>query len=142
VIVRCSGARFAAGVPVASKCGKVSAVFSPASRNSPDGKERRHPNTPQIQRISTTQGGTALATSTRSEVCMMTEAAVTSFCEWAQLIQAEFSEMPGLHLSKRQAQRLWNLDAQTTTIVLDALEASHFLKRKANGTYSRANIDY
>jgi hypothetical protein len=72
----------------------------------------------------------------------MTESAATRFCEWAQLVQAEFAEMPGLHLSKRQAQRLWNLDDQTAEIIFDALEASHFLKRKANGTYSRANIDY
>ena len=72
----------------------------------------------------------------------MTERAVTSFSEWAQLIQAEFSEMPGLHLSKRQAQRLWNLDAQTTTIVFDALEASNFLKRIANDTYIRADLGY
>jgi hypothetical protein len=72
----------------------------------------------------------------------MTDAAVTRFCNWAQLIQAEFSEMPGLHLSRRQAQRLWNLDDQTAEIIFDALEASHFLKRLANGTYSRADIDY
>ena len=72
----------------------------------------------------------------------MTQTAIASFCDWARLIQAEFSEMPGLHLSKRQAQRLWNLDDQTAEIVFDALEASHFLKRMATGTYSRADIDY
>jgi len=31
--------------------------------------------------------------------------------EWVRLVQSEYSEMPGLLLSRRQAQRLWNLDA-------------------------------
>ena len=31
--------------------------------------------------------------------------------------------MPGLHLSKRQAQRLWNLDARSTDVIFSALES-------------------
>ena len=36
-------------------------------------------------------------------------------------IQSEFTEMPGLCPTVRQAARLWNLDAQTLQMALDAL---------------------
>ena len=49
--------------------------------------------------------------------------------------------MPGLHLSKRQAQRLWNLDPASAEMILDALEAAHFLKRTANEMYIRADLE-
>ena len=33
--------------------------------------------------------------------------------DWLQLVRAEYHEIPGLHLTKPQVQRLWNLDATT-----------------------------
>lgn len=63
-----------------------------------------------------------------------------NFYDWVRLIQSEYSEMPGLHLSKRQAQRLWNLDPRSTDIIFNALEASHFLRRMANDVYIRADV--
>jgi hypothetical protein len=48
--------------------------------------------------------------------------------------------MPGLHLSKRQAKRLWNLDDRRTELIFDTLESSHFLRRIENDTYIRADI--
>ena len=65
---------------------------------------------------------------------------VEHFCEWRRLVESEFAEMPGLHLSKRQAQRLWNLDPQTTDAIFDALEASNFLRRTPNDCYIRADV--
>jgi hypothetical protein len=62
------------------------------------------------------------------------------FRDWIRLVQCEYAEMPGLHLSKRQAQRLWNLDQRSTEMIFDTLEASHFLKRTANDIYVRADI--
>lgn len=59
-----------------------------------------------------------------------------------QTSQSEYFEMPGLHLSKLQAQRLWNLDPRSCDVIFDALEASHFLKRNRANSYFRANIDY
>lgn len=50
--------------------------------------------------------------------------------------------MPGLHLSKRQAQRMWNLDAQSTDVIFSALEASSFLRRMPNDIYIRADVGY
>ena len=60
--------------------------------------------------------------------------------DWAYLIQSEFVEMPGLQLSKRQAQRLWNLDAEIADALFDALEASRFLRRTERDLYMRFDV--
>ena len=70
----------------------------------------------------------------------MQQSAVENFCDWVRLIQSEYAEMPGLHLSKRQAQRLWKLDARSTDIIFDALEASNFLRRMPNDMYIRTDV--
>ena len=62
------------------------------------------------------------------------------FEDWLQLIKSEYAEMPGLQLSKRQAQRLWGLDAERLQALLDTLESSHFLKRNGKDLYLRADI--
>jgi hypothetical protein len=63
-------------------------------------------------------------------------------CDCVRLIQAEFAEMPGLHLSKRQAQRLWNLDEKSADVIFSTLESSHFLRRMPNDIYVRADAGY
>jgi hypothetical protein len=70
----------------------------------------------------------------------MQQLAGGTFCEWVRLIRSEYAEMPGLHLSKRQAQRLWNLDAGSTDVIFGALEASNFLRRMPNDVYIRADL--
>jgi hypothetical protein len=70
----------------------------------------------------------------------MQQSVVEDLSDWVWLIESEFAEMPGLHLSKRQAQRLWNLDPRTTDMIFDALEAANFLKRTSGGMYIRADI--
>ena len=65
---------------------------------------------------------------------------VENFCDWVRLIQAEYAEMPGLHLSKRQAARLWNLDRRSAEIIFDALEQSSVLRRTPNDMYVRADV--
>jgi hypothetical protein len=69
----------------------------------------------------------------------MLERLPPDFSEWIQLIRAEYREMPGLHLSKRQAQRLWNLDQESCERIFTALEETHFLKRTAGDAYTRAD---
>ena len=59
-----------------------------------------------------------------------------------QLIRSEYAEMPGLHLSRRQAQRLWGLDPARCQALLDALESAHYLKRTANEAYVRADLGF
>ena len=52
-------------------------------------------------------------------------------------IRGEYLEMPGLRLTRRQAQRLWGLDEHTCAQLLDSLTEARFLHRKDDGTYSR-----
>ena len=52
-------------------------------------------------------------------------------------IRAEYLEMPGLRLTRPQAQRLWGLDAETCLQVLELLTSEKFLDQRANGTYAR-----
>jgi hypothetical protein len=60
--------------------------------------------------------------------------------DWLQLIRSEYAEMPGLHLTARQAQRLWGLDAAHCQALLDTLESQRYLKRLANHVYVRAAL--
>jgi len=55
-----------------------------------------------------------------------------------QLMRAEYLEMPRLHLTKRQAQRLWNLDSGLCDALLDMLIDDHFLTKTPSGAYARA----
>ena len=55
-----------------------------------------------------------------------------------QRICGEFLEMPGLQLTLRQAQRLWNVDKTTCVALLEFLVRRHFLYRTARGNYVRA----
>lgn len=52
-------------------------------------------------------------------------------------VRAEFLEMPGLQLTCEQAQRLWVIDRQTCTSVLERLVATGFLVRRIDGRYVR-----
>jgi hypothetical protein len=55
--------------------------------------------------------------------------------DWLRLIQAEYLEMPGLHLTKPQIQRLWRLDTWECDTLLDALVGARFLRRTPRGGY-------
>jgi hypothetical protein len=54
-----------------------------------------------------------------------------------QRVCSEYLEMPGLRLSSSQAQRLWGLDEQTCTRLLDFLVEARFLWRSGQGLYAR-----
>jgi hypothetical protein len=56
---------------------------------------------------------------------------------WVELIQAEYTEMPGLQLTKHQVQRLWGLDEATCDASLRALENLQFLRRTPANVYVR-----
>ena len=55
-------------------------------------------------------------------------------------VRSEYLEMPGLRLSAAQAQRLWSLDAETCSTVLEALLADRFLARTSTGNYRRFDL--
>lgn len=57
--------------------------------------------------------------------------------DWLDIIRGEFSEIPGLVLTRSQFQCLWELDGRTCDEAIDALVKSRFLVRKADGSYAR-----
>jgi hypothetical protein len=59
----------------------------------------------------------------------------------AAIIRSEFGEVPGLRLTIAQASRLWNLDCEQCTQILDALVAERFLNRTEGGVYGRWSHD-
>jgi hypothetical protein len=59
--------------------------------------------------------------------------------DWLRIIRAEYHEFPGLHLTRRQVQRLWNLDPMTCDAVIEALEAERFLRRTHGDAFIRAD---
>jgi len=64
------------------------------------------------------------------------------FVRLLDIVRGEFLEMPGLRLTKKQAQRLWAIDADTCDALLGTLEASHFLRHTRDGEYmlARPNV--
>jgi len=52
-----------------------------------------------------------------------------------RLIQADYLEMPGLHLTKAQIQRLWGLEPDVCDALLDALVAAEFLRQTSRNGY-------
>ena len=62
------------------------------------------------------------------------------FLKSRKIVRGEFQEVPGLQLTKPQAQRLWGLDALTCDMLLDALVASRFLRRTQTGRYARVLV--
>jgi hypothetical protein len=54
-------------------------------------------------------------------------------------IQAEYLEMPGLHLTSRQAQRLWSIEPQICELLLGSLVGTGFLRLTRTGAYVRVD---
>ncbi len=54
-------------------------------------------------------------------------------------IWSEYAEMPGLKLTREQAQRLWAVDESTCTEVLESLVAAKLLIRGADRQYARVS---
>jgi hypothetical protein len=57
----------------------------------------------------------------------------------AWLIQAEFAEMPGMHLTFAQVKRLWNLSAADCQAVLGYLVLSGRLAQAGDDKFHRAD---
>jgi hypothetical protein len=54
-------------------------------------------------------------------------------------IKAEYLELPGLHLTPWQAQRLWGLDQVQCEAVLEVLVETAFLRKTKGGAYAIAD---
>ena len=59
--------------------------------------------------------------------------------DWLRLIQAEYLEMPGMHLTKAQIERLWRLDPHMCDALVDALVAAEFLTKTHHEAYVLAD---
>ena len=70
-----------------------------------------------------------------------TPAQDTVIPDWIQIIRAEYSEMPGLSLTRPQVERLWTLDAATSEAVLTVLVDAGFLRCTRTGKYVRADSE-
>lgn len=65
---------------------------------------------------------------------------VSAETRWLELIRSEYREMPDLHLTPVQMQRLWGLDPDTCRSVVDALVAQKALKLTLAGGYARLRL--
>jgi hypothetical protein len=54
-------------------------------------------------------------------------------------IRTDYTDMPGLSPTLRQAQRLWHLDAHTCSTLLTRLADAGFLRRTSNGRFVRCS---
>jgi hypothetical protein len=63
----------------------------------------------------------------------------TKTADWIHLKCSKYLEIPGLHLTRNQVQRLWGLDTVRCDAILDALVDAGFLRRTHRGAYVRAD---
>lgn len=64
---------------------------------------------------------------------------IVDYARLLDIVRSEYLEMPGLCLSKPQAQRLWALDTATCDALLNSLERTRFLRRTGEGEYVLAD---
>jgi hypothetical protein len=66
-----------------------------------------------------------------------TEGQVPHVRDLTRRVQAEYTEMPGLSVTMRQAQRLLGIDRETCIVVMKTLVDRRFLRRTPQGRYVR-----
>jgi len=59
--------------------------------------------------------------------------------EWLRLVRAEYEELPDLHLTRAEVERLWGLDPTTADAILSTLESTGVLRKTARGGYIKSN---
>ena len=57
--------------------------------------------------------------------------------EWVQIVRGEYTESPGLSLTREQAKRLWSLDTELCEAVLDSLITTGFLRQNGRQMFVR-----
>ncbi len=61
--------------------------------------------------------------------------------EVVKRVRGEYLEMPGLRLTRQQAQRLWRLDPTACDAVLGVLVDARFLARTRDGAVVRDDVN-
>lgn len=59
---------------------------------------------------------------------------------WLDLVRSEYREMPDLHLTPVQMQRIWGLSPDVCRAVIEALVAQKALKLTLAGGYARLHV--
>jgi hypothetical protein len=59
---------------------------------------------------------------------------------WLELVRSEYREMPDLHLTPVQMQRLWGLSPDTCRTVIETLVAQKALRLTLAGAYARLRL--
>ena len=59
--------------------------------------------------------------------------------DWLRLVRAEYEELPDLHLTRAEVERLWGLDAPMADAILATLVSSGVLRKTARGGYIKSN---
>jgi hypothetical protein len=60
---------------------------------------------------------------------------------WLLRVKAEYNDLPGMHLTKPQIQRLFGLDRATCDALLNALEEVDFLRCIDGQEFVRADLE-
>ena len=58
--------------------------------------------------------------------------------DWVRRVEAEYREMPDLHLTEAQMRRLWGLDDATCALLIGALVSSGVLHETPKHGYALA----
>jgi hypothetical protein len=58
---------------------------------------------------------------------------------WLRRVRADYLEVPGMHLTKAEIQRMWGLDAQTCDALVCRLVESRFLRLTRSNQYGRSD---
>lgn len=96
--------------------------------------------TPQIQCESLDEAlarAGSFATKQHVQVWYAAEGQTCAPVNLLRRIWNEYIEMPGLRLTSEQAQRLWGVDVQTCTALMESLIDLGFLVRRPDGKYAR-----
>lgn len=56
---------------------------------------------------------------------------------WLELIRSEYQEMPDLHLTPAEMQRLWGIGPDTCRTIIEALVTQKALRLTLAGSYAR-----
>ena len=70
-----------------------------------------------------------------------TQGAAGTDAQWLELVWSEYREMPDLHLTPVQMQRLWGLSPETCSAVIETLVAQRALKLTLAGAYARSRVN-
>ena len=58
--------------------------------------------------------------------------------DWVKRVEAEYREMPDLHLTEAQMRRLWSLDGATCALLIGALVSAGVLHETPTHGYALA----